>query len=77
MKDCDALAKLVERKNVEIEAATLITHGQDGTVAVAQTAGHRARKASIGAVVRVSRGLGGAAIVRSHGPSNSRHHKAD
>ena len=43
-KDFDALAKLVERKKVEIEAAILITHAEDGTVTVAQTADHRGRK---------------------------------
>ena len=44
MKDFDALAKRVEDKQVELEAAILITHAEDGTVAVAQTADHRGRK---------------------------------
>ena len=44
MKDFDALAKLVEDKKVEMEAAILITHAEDGTVTVAQTADHRGRK---------------------------------
>jgi arylsulfatase len=43
-RDFDALAKLVEDKKVEIEAAILITHAADGTVAVSQTADHRGRK---------------------------------
>ena len=43
-KDFDALAKLVEDKKVEMEAAILITHAEDGTVNVAQTADHRGRK---------------------------------
>ena len=43
-KDFDALAKLVEDKKVEMEAAILITHAEDGTVTVAQTADHRGRK---------------------------------
>ena len=43
-KDFDALAKLVEGKKVKLEAAILITHAQDGTVTVAQTADHRGRK---------------------------------
>ena len=43
-KDFDALAKLVEDKQVEIEAAILITHAEDGTVSVRQTADHRGRK---------------------------------
>ncbi len=44
MKDFDALAKLVEDKKVEMEAAILITHAEDGKVTVAQTADHRGRK---------------------------------
>ena len=43
-KDFDALAKLVGEKRIEMEAAILITHAQDGTVTVAQTADHRGRK---------------------------------
>ena len=43
-KDFDALAKLVEDKKVEMEAAILVTHAEDGTVTVAQTADHRGRK---------------------------------
>jgi arylsulfatase A-like enzyme/uncharacterized membrane protein len=43
-KDFDAIAKLVEDKKVEIEAAILITHAKDGTVNVQQTADHRGRK---------------------------------
>ena len=43
-EDFDALAKLVEDKKVEMEAAILITHAEDGAVTVAQTADHRGRK---------------------------------
>src|SRR5262245_22304856 len=43
-KDFDALAQLVAEKKIEIEAAILITHAEDGTVAVQQTADHRGRK---------------------------------
>jgi arylsulfatase A-like enzyme/uncharacterized membrane protein len=43
-KDFDVLAGLVGDKKVEIEAAILITHAEDGTVTVAQTADHRGRK---------------------------------
>jgi arylsulfatase len=43
-KDFDALAELVRGKQVEIEAAILITHAGDGTVNVRQTADHRGRK---------------------------------
>ena len=42
-EDFDALANLVKRKTVEIEAAILITHAADGTVSVQQTADHRGR----------------------------------
>ena len=44
LTDFDALAKLVEDKKVEMEAAILITHAEDGSVNVAQTADHRGRK---------------------------------
>ena len=43
-KDFDALAELVKDKKVKIEAAILITHAEDGTVGVQQTADHRGRK---------------------------------
>ena len=43
-KDFDALAKLVEGRKVEMEAAILITHAEDGSVNVGQTADHRGRK---------------------------------
>jgi arylsulfatase A-like enzyme/uncharacterized membrane protein len=43
-KDFDALGKLVEDKKVQMEAAILITHAEDGTVSVQQTADHRGRK---------------------------------
>ena len=43
-KDFDALAKLVEDKKVAMEAAILITHAEDGSVNVGQTADHRGRK---------------------------------
>ena len=43
-KEFDALAALVEGKQVEMEAAILITHAKDGTVNVQQTADHRGRK---------------------------------
>ena len=42
--DFDALAKAVEGKQVKMEAAILITHAEDGTVTVEQTADHRGRK---------------------------------
>jgi arylsulfatase len=42
--DFEELAKLVADKKVKIEAAILITHAEDGTVAVQQTADHRGRK---------------------------------
>jgi arylsulfatase A-like enzyme/uncharacterized membrane protein len=42
--DFDALAKLVEDKQITMEAAILITHAADGSVTVAQTADHRGRK---------------------------------
>jgi len=42
--DFDALAKLVEDKQIAMEAAILITHAADGSVTVAQTADHRGRK---------------------------------
>ena len=44
MKEFDALAKLVEDKKVKMEAAILITHAEDGSVNVEQTADHRGRK---------------------------------
>ena len=43
-KDFDALAELVKAKKVKMEAAILITHAEDGTVNVQQTADHRGRK---------------------------------
>ena len=43
-RDFDALAELVADKKVKIEAAILITHDEDGTVNVRQTADHRGRK---------------------------------
>ena len=43
-EDFDTLAELVKQKKVKIEAAILITHAEDGTVAVQQTADHRGRK---------------------------------
>ncbi|HXZ57675.1 MAG TPA: arylsulfatase [Gaiellaceae bacterium] len=43
-EDFDALAELVKDKKIAIEAAILITHATDGTVAVQQTADHRGRK---------------------------------
>src|SRR5215831_6757004 len=42
--DFDRLANLVKEKQVQIEAAILITHAEDGTVSVQQTADHRGRK---------------------------------
>ena len=42
--DFDTLAELVSDKKVKIEAAILITHAEDGTVGVQQTADHRGRK---------------------------------
>src|SRR5512144_444737 len=42
--ELDALAGLVAEKKVKLEAAILITHHQDGTVSVRQTADHRGRK---------------------------------
>jgi arylsulfatase len=43
-REFDALAALVKEKRVKIEAAILVTHAEDGTVAVQQTADHRGRK---------------------------------
>src|SRR5262244_3090982 len=43
-KDFDALAALVADRQLEIEAAILITHAEDGSVSVRQTADHRGRK---------------------------------
>jgi arylsulfatase len=43
-RDFDALAGLVERKQVSVEGAILVTHAADGTVSVRQTADHRGRK---------------------------------
>ena len=43
-RDFDALADLVKDKKVSLEAAILITHAEDGTVSVHQTADHRGRK---------------------------------
>lgn len=40
----DALAALIAQKTVEVEAAILITHAEDGAVNVVQTADHRGRK---------------------------------
>jgi uncharacterized membrane protein len=51
-KDFDALAGLVGDKKIEIEAAILITHAEDGTVTVEQTADRRA-------AVRIHRGESG------------------
>jgi uncharacterized membrane protein len=48
-KDFDALADLARDKKVEIEAAILITHAEDRTVTVQQTADHRAGSGSPGA----------------------------
>jgi arylsulfatase A-like enzyme/uncharacterized membrane protein len=42
--DFDTLADLVRDKQVRIEAAILITHAEDGSVSVRQTADHRGRK---------------------------------
>ena len=73
MKDFDALAKLVEDKKVKMEAAILITHAEDGSVTVAQTADHRGRK---GVEWGGSRGCsgrpGGAAAARGHGRRRGR-----
>src|SRR5262249_55360104 len=43
-RDFDALAGLAKDKQVALEAAILITHAEDGTVGVQQTADHRGRK---------------------------------
>jgi uncharacterized membrane protein len=56
-KDFDALAGLVGDRKIEIEAAILITHAEDGTVTVEQTADHRA--------VRIHRGESGSLGRRS------------
>jgi len=42
--DFDALAGLARDKKVEIEGAILVTHAEDGSVSVRQTADHRGRK---------------------------------
>jgi arylsulfatase len=43
-REFEALTQLVADKKLEIEAAILITHAEDGTVTVQQTADHRGRK---------------------------------
>jgi arylsulfatase len=43
-KDFEALTESVRQKLVKVEAAILITHSQDGSVSVRQTADHRGRK---------------------------------
>ncbi|MGE5273371.1 MAG: sulfatase-like hydrolase/transferase [Verrucomicrobiota bacterium] len=43
-REFDELAALVAEKKVKLEAAILITHDEDGTVGVRQTADHRGRK---------------------------------
>jgi arylsulfatase A-like enzyme/uncharacterized membrane protein len=43
-RDFEALADLVKAKKLEIDAAILITHAEDGTVNVQQTADHRGRR---------------------------------
>src|SRR5512133_654214 len=43
-REFDDLAQAVADKKVVIDAAILITHAQDGTVSVQQTADHRGRK---------------------------------
>ena len=43
-EDFDALVELVKDKQLEIEAAILITHAEEGAVIVRQTADHRGRK---------------------------------
>ena len=52
--DFDALAKLVEGKQVKMEAAILITHTEDGAVTVEQTADHVVARGSSGAAPWVS-----------------------
>jgi arylsulfatase len=42
--DFDALAAAVAAKRIEIEGAILVTHAEDGAVAVRQTADHRGRR---------------------------------
>ena len=67
-KDFDALAKLVEDKKVKMEAAILITHAEDGSVTVAQTADHRGRKGVEWGGARGRPGRSGrAAAARGHG----------
>src|SRR5262245_2620436 len=43
-RDFDGLAQLVKDKQVEVEGAILVTHAEDGSVNVQQTADHRGRK---------------------------------
>jgi arylsulfatase len=43
-RDFDALVALVADKSVHIEGGILVTHAEDGSVAVRQTADHRGRK---------------------------------
>src|SRR5262249_8731633 len=43
-RDFDALTALVSGRQLEVEAAILITHAEDGTVNVVQTADRRGRK---------------------------------
>jgi arylsulfatase len=57
-RDFDGLVELVEQKQVKVEGLILITHAEDGTVTVQQTADHLGRKGlSWGAGVGFAVGL--------------------
>jgi len=57
-KDFDSLVELVKSKQVKIEGAILVTHAQDGSVAVQQTGDHMGRKGmGWGGAVGVAVGL--------------------
>jgi uncharacterized membrane protein len=57
-KDFDALVKLVEDKQVEVEGVVLVTVDADGTVAVKETGDHLGRKGlKIGGGVGLAVGL--------------------
>ncbi len=53
--DFEALVALVKEKQVAIDGAILVTHAEDGSVAVRQTGDNRGRKGTGGAAASVSR----------------------
>ena len=67
-KEFDALVKLVEDEQLEVEGVALVTVGADGTVAVKETGDHLGRKGLEigggakhlkGALVEAQAGMGG------------------